>query len=507
MPAHLNLRVATLALICGLTALPVLAQPTPSAADLRALRYYVEQNETAAVNAEIRRLQIDFPNWSPPEDLSDLLRTSPSTEIDQIYARIASGDLAGARALMVETRTKFPSWSPPAEMTSLLELAEAQANFDRAVGARNLQETLAIGVAHPALMRCDRINNIWRLSELQAANGAANAALAGYTQIVQTCAGANDLIATIEKANAVATPEQVQQLIRTASSRVPASAAQFTALEARLLAGRTGAPVATTPAQTATTTPAAPAAQAQTAPAQTAPAQPAPAQPAPERQPAPRPAAPATITIPDIGAPMATIASGADMAYSRLPRTGDPRINQVRTAAANEDFRSCTANSADPRSLDVAYERAWCVYNMDRPMEALALFTAAAGGNLGGAVPRDARYGMALSMLALEMTEGAARIAADTDFSVDQRLTIEGIILDQRGVRAYNEGDYASAITYFNGLEALENGLRRDLAILRGYAYMNAGNLMQAQREFQRLNSELSTPDTREALRNLSSAQ
>lgn len=409
---------------------------------------------------------------------------------------------------MVETRTRFPAWSPPAEMTSLLELAEAQANFDRAVGARNLQETLAIGVAHPALMRCDRINNIWRLSELQAASGAANAALAGYTQIVQTCSGTNDLIATIEKANAVSTPEQVQQLIRAATSRVPASAAQFTALEARLLAGRSGTDTGAAPAPAAT----APAPPAPTAPAPAAPA-PTPS-PAPQPQPAPqaaalapRPATPAPAPAPAATAPMATIANGADMAYGRLPRSGDPRINQVRSAAGNEDFRSCTANSADPRSLDVAYERAWCVYNLDRPMEALALFTAAAAGNLGGTVPRDSRYGMALAMLALDMTEGAARIAADTDFSVEQRLTIEGIILDQRGVRAYNEGDYASAITYFNGLEALENGLRRDLAILRGYAYMNAGNLMQAQREFQMLNSQLSTPDTREALRNLSSAQ
>lgn len=505
MPAHLNLRVATLALFCGLTAMPALAQ-TPSATDLRALRYYVEQNETAAVSAEIRRLQVDFPGWTPPEDLSELMRTSPSAEIDQIYARIASGDLAGARALIVTTRTQFPAWTPPADMTSLLELAEAQQNFDRAVTARNLQETLAIGVAHPALMRCDRINNIWRLADLQAASGANAAAVAGYQQIVQTCGSANDLIATIEKANAVVSDAQLEQMVTTAARRLPAAAAQINALHERLRAGRSGGAVpaanpAAAPATPAiTTTPAAPQVQAQQAQTQAAPAAQA-AAPAPT--PAPAPAAPRPVANAAPAGAVAPVATSSDMGFARLPRSGDNRLSQVRSAAASEDFNRCTALSSDPRSLDIGYERAWCVYNLDRPLEALALFTAAANGNLGGTIPRDARYGMALAMLDLDMTEGAARIAADTDFTMEQRLTIEGTILDQRGVRAYNQGDYRSAITYFNGLEALENGLRRDLSILRGYAYMNSGNLGQARQEFFRLNNELSTPDTREALRNL----
>ena len=51
---------------------PALAQDVPDSSDLRALRYYIDQNETAAIAAELRRLQIAFPGWTPPDDLSTL---------------------------------------------------------------------------------------------------------------------------------------------------------------------------------------------------------------------------------------------------------------------------------------------------------------------------------------------------------------------------------------------------------------------------------------------------
>ncbi|WP_188754180.1 hypothetical protein [Wenxinia marina] len=183
-----------------------------------------------------------------------------------------------------------------------------------------------------------------------------------------------------------------------------------------------------------------------------------------------------------------------------LSLRGDGRLAQVRAAAAAADFRTCAARSTSPQSIEVAYERAWCVYNLERPLEALALFTLAANSSLGGTVRRDARYGMALSYLKRNMTDAASEIAASTDLTLDQRRTVEAIILDQRGVRAYQEEDYDRAIVYFDGLEELEGTLRRDLAILRAYAYLNSGDVRRAREEFQRLDSELRTEDTRAGL-------
>lgn len=455
------------------------AQSTPSADDLRALRFYIEQDDTTSVTAEIRRLQTIYPQWSPPQTLTDLLQTQPTTQLDDIYARIARNDLNGARRVLAETRTAFPSWTPPENINTLINLAQGQIDFDAAIGRRDMSAAIALASTTPDLLRCDRINNTWQLADLQTAAGNDAAALAAFSQIVRTCTAVPDLIATIEKANAVASVEEMRGLVATAQQRLPAAAAQFAALEARLLAGRgvtTTAPAGSqatpspTPTPTATPTPQA---ATPTPPASTAmtTAQPAAVSPAPA-------------TAPPLSA---------------LRLSGDNRLNGVRSAARAENFAECAARSVQPRSLDVAYERAWCVFNLDRPLESLALFTAASA--ISGSVGRDARYGMALSYLRRDMTDAASQLAATTDFLPEQRRTVESIILDQRGVRAYQQEDYPRAILFFDGLERLEGGLRRDLAILRAYAYLNSGDRATARAEFRRLDDELSTEETRTGLR------
>ena len=59
---------------------------------------------------------------------------------------------------------------------------------------------------------------------------------------------------------------------------------------------------------------------------------------------------------------------------------------------------------------------------------------------------RDASYGLLLSMLQLNMTEQAAQTAAAAPLTRTQRIEIEGQILDQRGVRAYEAGDFRRAL-------------------------------------------------------------
>jgi tetratricopeptide (TPR) repeat protein len=472
-----------LLLLALLAPLPALGQAQPSRDDLRALRFYIQENETEAIAAELRRLSIEFPGWIPPDDLTQLLRLEPSTEIDAIYARIAANDIGGARRILTETQAEYPDWTPPADLVGSLQTAEAQIAFDRAIASRDLAAAVQTGVANPGLLRCNRINNTWRLAELQAAQGNQSAALAAYGQILSTCSNPPDLVATLEKANAVATTEQLRALINATSLRLPAVAGQLEALETRLLAGRGEAP-ATPDAAAAEALPAAPA---------------APAQPAPQQQPAPAPIP--TVAAAPVPAPVAQApVTVAQSPLTSLPSRGDGRVAAVRNAAASEAFAECTRLSTRPQSLDIAYERAWCVYNLDRPLEALALFSAASTGRLPGTAPRDARYGMALAYLELQMTEAAAGIAATTDLTLDQRRTVEGIILDQRGVRAYEQEQYAQAIRFFDALEELEGTLRRDLRLLRGYAYLNSGDRAGAQREFQSLHNELATPDTRTAL-------
>lgn len=453
----------------------VLAQSLPDNDDLRALRYYIEHNEVSAVRAEIQRLQIEFPSWTPPKNLSDLALVNPTDDVAEIYARLARGDVDGATRIMERTKARYPGWVPPKELATQLDLAAGQVAFDRAVNSRDTATAVRIGSKVPALFRCDRVINAWNLAELQAASGSKSRALAAYTQVVRTCKAIPELVATIEKAEAVATDAQLVALSDTAKSRFPRNALTFDALTKRLLAGR-GRGAAPSVRAAPRTPNAAPKRQTS----------------APIVQ-APTPPAPSQSAVPSYG--------GAKLAS--LPRSGDNRIGITRSAKESGNFPQCMANSARPRSMDVAYERAWCAYNLDRSLEALAYFSAAAQSGMGGEVPRDSRFGMTLSLLKRGMVDEAAKIASTTDLTLQQRKEVEVIILDQRGVTAFKSKQFRDSINYLDALEKIDGGLRRDLAMLRGYAYLRLGERTQAREQFQKLHDTLATTETRKALSSL----
>jgi outer membrane protein assembly factor BamD (BamD/ComL family) len=133
-------------------------------------------------------------------------------------------------------------------------------------------------------------------------------------------------------------------------------------------------------------------------------------------------------------------------------------------------------------------------------MDAMADFKTVLAGRPNAQQRRDAQYGLALVYLKLGMSEPAAQLAATADFDHRQRLDIERQILDQRGVAAYKQRRFRDAIRYFDAIEQVTGSIRRDLAILRAYAYLNAGNQPRALAEFRRLNAELSTTETRRGL-------
>lgn len=470
---------AALALMVALSPVPALAQAAPGSEDLRALIYYLETDDQRSVQAEIRRLRAQFPGWTPPSDMNALRQMGPATvatvDVAQIWARIERGDNAGARAMIDEARRNSPAWSPDAEMLRLLELNEGQAAFDAAVMRRDSTAAIATARRTPALMRCDRINNAWQLAEMYQVAGQRDNAVGTYRGVLGACSGLTDAVATLEKANEIANIEELAQLFDVARAAGPGNAAQLNALETRLRAGRGAAPRAGGE-PVAAAQPTAPAAPVATA--------------APVAAAAPAAPASAGVATP----PRAT---------GPLPLRGDPRLARVRALKEAGDWASCVAQSTNPRSIEVLYERSWCVYNLDRPGEALQGFTTTmrSGGALGGSVARDAAYGAMLAHLGLNMTEDAARLAATTNLTNEQRREVEATILDQRGVRAFFLGEYAQSIAFFNALEGLNGSIRRDLGMLRGYAYLNNGQRAEAEAQFELLHRQLATAETRAALR------
>jgi cellulose synthase operon protein C len=419
----------------------------------------------------MRRLRGQYPGWTPPADLSTLRAATgqgPGVDAAPIWSRIERGDVVGVGARLDQARATSPGWTPDAEMLRLIELSESQAAFDAAYAHRDAGAAIAAARRTPAMMRCDRINNAWRLAEMYQADGQRDAAVATWRGTAGACTRQADVVATLEKANEVATWPEMQQMFAAARASAPANARALDEVEARLAAGRgqrgPAAPAAATTPRAA----------------------------APQGQP---PAA--TAMAPPAQVPAA--ASGG------LPLRGDSRLSEARRLKEAGQWAACLAASSEPRSIDILYERSWCAYNLDRAGEALAGFAATerTGAALGGDINRDSRFGMILSYLALNMTEEGARLAAVTTLTREQRVGVEATILDQRGVRAYQSRDYAGAIGYFNALEALTGPIRRDLAMLRGYAFMQTGNHPAAHAEFTRLHTQLATDETRAALRSV----
>ena len=450
-----------------LAANPVLAQ-TASFEDLRALRYYLQQDDSASVQAELRRLRIAFPDWQPPSDLNQILAlpaAQASVDEGAIWRQIERRDYSAARQLIEQGRQNGSGWTPPADMLRVLETNAAQDEFDAAVSRRSAGEAIAIARRTPSLLTCERINNAWLLADMYVLADQKGAAIVTYRNTLQSCQTYAQIQPTLEKSSAIASNAELRDLFGVARQVNPGAKPQLDQLEARLRGDTSTAP--------------------QTAQTAAAPARPSPA--------------PATEQTTRAQAPAASVAPAAPGA---LPLRGDGRIAQVRRLKEQEQFANCLASSTAPRSLDVLYERSWCAFSHNRPTEALVGFQTAArtGDALGPNVRRDAHFGLALAYLSMNMTEQAAHAASQVRLSESQHRELEGIVLDQRGVRAYRAGDFRQAIGYFNALEKLNGVLRRDLAMLRAYAYLNSGQRQLARSEFERLHSQLATAETREGI-------
>lgn len=461
-----------LAVACCLVGGAALAQ-TPSDADLQALRFYMSESNQQAVNSEIRRLQLQYPDWVVPDDLGQIERSVPGEMIDRIYRQVDAGQFEGARGTIAEISREYPNWSPSADLLETLALSEAQASFDEAVSGNNADVAIRVARANPALLRCERVNNAWLLAEQYQSIGDVTAALGVYTGIARSCTDPDALVATLEKSADVATLDQLARLADLARSQSPATADRLTSVEDRLRAGML--------------------AQGQIAPATS------PLDPLSTVEISPATGSSPAVSLRPVGRPQR--AASLQRPASSAPATTAPAsLSGARSAAQRGDWASCLAESASARDAETVAQRGWCALNSDRPMQALADFKAAASSARSAQTRRDASYGQALVMLRLNMVDEAAAVAAGTHLTAEQRLEIESQILDKRGVAAYNRRDFRRAIAYFDELERVTGVVRRDLALLRGYAYLNSGQKAQARIEFQRLHDQMATPASRRAL-------
>jgi tetratricopeptide (TPR) repeat protein len=455
------------------------AAQTPSSGDLTALRYYWEQQDETSVRSETRRLMLEFPDWTPPSDLGQLFLQTEPERITEVYRLIEMGEFDAARSLIAEIDRQSLDWTPPAEMMEYLTLAHAQVEFEDA--ERRGDEATLVNIARgvPALLSCERVNNAWLLAEAHTALGDPQRAIAVLSAVIATCHAPEILIATLEKAADIATIDTLAELSDAAQRQAPEATTSIRAAEDRLRLGLGAEPRAGQREQRIALSGAA--------------SVPASARPTPRPDDTTRRATTSTPATSSASAAAPVTPGGG----------GGGTLSAVRAAASRGAWAQCLSLSQGTRNADVLLQRGWCAYNADRAMEAVSTFEQVAREARNADIRRDASYGLLLSMLQLNMTEQAAQIAASAPLTRTQRIEIEGQILDQRGVRAYEAEDYRRAAAFFAAHAELTGSTRRDLGLLHGYALLNSGDRQGAEEIFSRLHRQMATPETERAMRSL----
>ncbi|SPJ25959.1 tetratricopeptide repeat protein [Palleronia abyssalis] len=442
--------------------------------DLAALRYFLSIDDQESITAERRRLLEAFPGADVDEMIAQMDARASMVDTTEMWRLIASGEFAAARDLIGRTQAARPDWTPPEDMMSVLDETQGQAAFEAAFAAQSLPEAMAAVNAYPMLMTCSRINNAWRLAELQAVKGLLDQAVITNSGILTTCRNPDHVIATLQKTARIGSPEIMESLFELAASRNPALAPRLAALETEL------APIIGVPEDRTTKT--------------------AGRTPPPPRgvTPAVRPSAPRVVE-PRVAEPRAVVAP-VPAASAAPAAVSTDTVTAAARAADRQDWSTCLQLTANARTPEALGQRGWCAMNYGRPREAIAAFTTVARSGATATQVRDATYGAILSYMSAGMTAEAANLYRRADLSADQRRTAGRTVLSALASEAFERKRYRDAIAYIDRLSQSVGTLDRGMAMLRGYALLRENRIGPAREQFRAVHATQPGPDSLNAI-------
>ncbi|ORE93148.1 hypothetical protein [Acuticoccus yangtzensis] len=182
----------------------------PSEADRAALRYFAREGATERLEAELRRLRVLYPGWTPPRDLLD--PDGEDVELQRIYDLVGDQNFEEARRLIADRQRRDPTFQTPPRLQALLELAEARATLRTASDARNFAQVLQIAEANEQILTCEDPDSIWRVAEAFAETGRPQRAFDAYVYVIETCDEQGIRAASLQKASEELDPSYVTQL-------------------------------------------------------------------------------------------------------------------------------------------------------------------------------------------------------------------------------------------------------------------------------------------------------
>jgi tetratricopeptide (TPR) repeat protein len=424
------------------------AVPAPSAApavpgaarrieerDLTALRYYVEIKDWNRVESEIRRLRAIDPSWQPPADLMGG-QAGPSVNEQELWDLFGTGRYAEVRTRIAQLQQADPTYTPSADLLRQLDIAEGQQRLGTASETAQWQAVIDQARRQPDLLNCARTDTVWRTAEAFARLQQTASAFDLYRSVIGTCSNLQERVATLQKANAFLSAEQMAQLYALAKQRSGADAGAIDEVQTSLEAGRRGA----------------------------------------QRSPATQ------------------RASGP----SRAAATQTAAADAAKQSGAYADCLRLTDGSA---ATGMKLTRAWCLYELARPTEASSLFAAVRSQGRATAEVQDATYGLILATLRRGLIDDAQALIENATLTGQQHREVQGEVLAQLGTAAHQRGDYREALRLFDARDELGAPPRRDLQLLRGFAFYNLRRYREALDVFLAIDRVLSTPDSREGVR------
>jgi tetratricopeptide (TPR) repeat protein len=146
--------------------------------------------------------------------------------------------------------------------------------------------------------------------------------------------------------------------------------------------------------------------------------------------------------------------------------------------------RSCTM-TRNPAGLagDTALTRAWCLMEINRPLEAAAAFDRAIATGSGRA-REEAAYGKSLAYLRKNLTSEAAIAAAEAPQTRSRQVELGASILTQRALAAYRDKRYVETLLALSERARLVPE-QNDLLLIRGWSYFNLGRYKDAEQVFR----------------------
>ncbi|WP_132310491.1 hypothetical protein [Martelella mediterranea] len=191
-------------------------------------------------------------------------------------------------------------------------------------------------------------------------------------------------------------------------------------------------------------------------------------------------------------------ASSTATARSSTSSSKSSSAGKTTSGGGASSSGSCwSGRSPEGLSPAAAVQQAWCLMDLERPMEAAKAFEVGLGSG-SSKVREEAAYGQSLAYMRMGLNSKAAVSASQAPLNRERQLDVQIQLLTNRALAAYQGGHYNDALMLLSQRDQLAP-LEAGLMVIRGYSYYNLKRYFDARQVFEAL-AEMGNRDGMEGL-------